>query len=164
MLFSRLNFRHPSVKWAGKGRHIFMRYSFLLPLPTLVLAFHCCHWVGLFACHRSHALFMEHFWSMQMPLPVCARESVCVRKTGPGRRKSRLLSAALSRSLAHSPAATFALAQSNGERSNQTIRGPHSSSYLSPLLLLFEPGWVCLQWKNIRQPRRTPILLRIDPL
>jgi hypothetical protein len=33
---------------------------------------------------------------------VRSRESVCVRKTGPGRRKSRLLSAALSRSFPRS--------------------------------------------------------------
>jgi len=69
---------------------------------------------------------------------VCARERVfvCVKPDqGDGS-----LAFYLRLSLARSPAATFALAQSNGERSNQTTRGPHSSSYLSPLLLLFEPG------------------------
>lgn len=96
---------------------------------------------------------------------VCAqRVFVCVKPDQGDGSLAFYLRLSLSLSLARSPAATFALVQSNGERSNQTTRGPHSSSYLSPLLLLFEPGWVCLQWKNIRQLRRTPILLRIDPL
>lgn len=134
--------------WSGKyqKQNIFTTmYALFVPFAITDSRFGISFVVTGFVCLQvteAVHFFYGAFRSMQMPLPVCTRECLCGYNRTRVTEVSPFICGALSHSLTHSrsPAATFALAQSNGERSNQTTRGPHSSSYLSPLLLLFEPG------------------------